>query len=367
MIDDSLGIGRGAPWALSPDRNFHACRSTGETRLSSRMQALLVRPRTLLTSKLLVISAAWLLLVGCGPRNSASSFQGYLEAEYLYIASPLGGNLQQLHVARGQTVSASAALFALDPEPEASIARKAKEDMRQAEARLKDLQKGKRPTEMAAIEARLQQAKVALQLAELELQRLEKLRTDNVVSMDELDRARATRDLYRAQVNEALAQLETASLGGRSDEIQVAEASLQSAAASLAQAQWSVSQKQQVAPTNGVVHDTLYHAGEWVGPGRPVVVLLPPRNIKVRFFAPQAALPSLTPGKAVNVTLDGAPTSYRARISYVSTQAEFTPPVIYSQQTRAKLTFLVEATFEINDVSGLRPGQPADVSMVTTP
>ena len=79
--------------------------------------------------------------------------------------------------------------------------------------------------------------------------------------------------------------------------------------------------------------------GEWVAAGNPVVELLPPANLKVRFFVPQAALPKIKPGETVSVTFDGGAHAYSATVNYISTQAEFTPPVIYSRENRAKLVY----------------------------
>ncbi len=135
------------------------------------------------------------------------------------------------------------------------------------------------------------------------------------------------------------------------------------AKAALEQARWVVGQKQQVAQTNGVVQDTLYREGEWIAAGKPVVSLLPPTHRKVRFFVPQDRLPDFQPGTSVKVGLDGVAEDLPAVISYVSTEAEFTPPVIYSRENRAKLVFMIEAVFAPENAARLNPGQPADVRL----
>jgi HlyD family secretion protein len=184
-----------------------------------------------------------------------------------------------------------------------------------------------------------------------------------VVSKEELDQARAQRDVDQAQVNQLMADLETARLGGREDVVRAAEAGVESQKAALDKARWSFDQKVQFAPTNAFVHDTLFRLGEWVASGNPVVELLPPGNVKVRFFVPQAALPRIKPGQTVSVTFDGGPHACSATVNYISTQAEFTPPVIYSQENRAKLVFMIEAKFSPADAADLRPGQPVDVEL----
>jgi HlyD family secretion protein len=116
------------------------------------------------------------------------------------------------------------------------------------------------------------------------------------------------------------------------------------------------------APRDGQVTDTLYVQGEWVPAGSPVVALLPPANIKVRFFVPEKILGSVKTGQAVSVRCDGCEKPISAHISYISPQAEYTPPVIYSRENRAKLVFLVEARPAPVEAAELHPGQPVEVT-----
>lgn len=300
------------------------------------------------------------LAAGCG-RPPADCFQGYIEGEFVHVGSPLGGTLTNLFVARGQEVAAGEALFALESEAEAAAAREAEQRLAQAQARLANLRKGRRPTEIASLEAQLAQAGANLRLAELELQRRQELRAGNVISPAELDATQAARDASQAALATLTAELETARLGAREDEIRAAESETQALAATLDKARWAVAQKHRAAPAAGAVQDTLYRVGEVVAPGNPVVTLLPPANLKARFFVPQAALPRFAPGGKVAVTFDGAPGAVAATVSFVATQAEFTPPVIYSRENRAKLVFMVEARFAAAEAGRLRVGQPVEV------
>ena len=111
----------------------------------------------------------------------------------------------------------------------------------------------------------------------------------------------------------------------------------------------------------GLVYDTLFRQGEWVPAGKPVVVLLPPQNIKVRAFVPETRIASIHYGEATNVTVDGLPHPFIGKVSYISPRAEYTPPVIYSRETRAKLVFMVELVFDPEAAAQLHPGQPVDV------
>jgi len=299
---------------------------------------------------------------GCAPEPSGA-WQGYIEGEFVYVGAPLGGTLSDLAVVRGQEVKTGQRLFDLERDAEGAVAREAEQRLAQGKARLENLTKGRRPTEIAALEAQLERARANLRLSELELERRSKLIQDKVVSPAELDLAKARRDADAAQLASLTAELETARLGARADEIKAAEADVQALEAALAKARWAVAQKSQVAPTNAWVQDTLYRPGEFVAAGNPVVSLLPPENLKVRFFVPQPQLASIQPGQPVSVRIDGVGTPLRATVNYIAPQAEFTPPVIYSQENRAKLVFMVEAAFAPADARRLRPGQPVDVRL----
>jgi len=316
--------------------------------------------------KWLVIPGAGALVAafatGCSG-NSSGNFQGYVEGEYVYVASPLGGALANLAVARGDSVKSGRLLFELERGSEAAALNQAEKNLAEARARLDDLNKGKRPTEIASLEAQLARAQANLKLAADDFARREKLGGDDVISREELDQARAQRDANQAQVDQLTADLQTARLGGREDVGRAAQDAVAAQKAALDKARWSFDQKQQFAPTNAFVQDTLYRPGEWVAAGNPVVELLPPANIKVRFFVPETALAQIKAGQTVSVTFDGGPRSYSATINYVSTQAEFTPPVLYNRENRAKLVYMIEAKFSPADAMDLRPGQPVVVEL----
>ena len=318
------------------------------------------------TRSILFLSAgalAAVLLTGCSG-GSSGALQGYIEGEYVYVAPPLGGALTNLAVARGGSVTNGQLLFELERGSEADAVRQAEKNLAQSQSQLDDLAKGQRPTEIAAFEAHLERAKANLKLSGDQFTRREKLGSDDVVSKEELDQARAQRDADQAQVKQLAADLETAKLGGREDAIRAAQAAVASQTAALDKAKWSFDQKQQFAPTNAFVQDTLYRQGEWVAAGNPVVMLLPPSNIKVRFFVPETALAQIKPGQTAEVSFDGAAKKFSATVNYISTQNEFTPPVIYNRENRAKLVFMIEAKFSPADAADFRPGQPVDVKLV---
>jgi HlyD family secretion protein len=238
--------------------------------------------------------ALLLLFAGCSDPKK-DRFQGYVEGEFVYVASPLAGQLETLSVQRGQQVTTGQPLFALDETAE---------------------------------RAAREQIEAALVLSERELGRQEKLFGTGVAATQDLDRARSARDQDRRRLD---------------------------------QTDWSFDQKKQSAPQAGLVYDTLFRQGEWVAAGKPVVVLLPPQNIKVRAFVPETRLGSIHYGETAQVTVDGVRSPFGGKVSYISPRAEYTPPVIYSRETRAKLVFMVELIFDPQAAANLHPGQPVDV------
>jgi HlyD family secretion protein len=299
---------------------------------------------------------------GCS-RETEGEFQGYIEGEYVYVASPIGGTLTNLAVARGDTVQAGQLLFALERESEAAAVREAEHNLSQVRAQWADLTKGKRPSEITSLEAQLERARADLKLSEAELVRRQDLLARNVVSPEELDQARAQRDADQAQVDQLAADLATGRLGGREDAVAAAQDFVAAQSNALVRARWSFDQKQQFAPAAGPVQDTLYRQGEYVAAGNPVVVLLPPDHVKVRFFVPETWLARVKVGGPARVTFDGAKHAYAGTVNYISTQAEYTPPVIYNRENRASLVYMIEAKFAAADAPDLRPGQPVDVQL----
>jgi HlyD family secretion protein len=281
----------------------------------------------------------------------------------VYVASPRSGALQELHVARGDRISAGALVFTLDQEPELAARNQARQQLAQARAAWEDAKKGKRPSEMESLEAQLAQAAATLKFSELELARLQRLRPSGAATDADLDRARAARDEDQARVVQLRAELETARLGARIDQVAAAEAEMLARQAALVQAEWNLAEKQQSAPQTSLVFDTLYREGEWVAAGRPVAALLPPENVKVRAFVPEARVAAIQMGDPVSVLLDGAPAPISGTVSFVSPQAEFTPPVIYSRESRQKPVIMIEIMFASEEAAKLHPGQPVDVEL----
>lgn len=312
--------------------------------------------------RILVPLTALGLLAGCQPRPS-DVYPGYAEGEYVRLAAPFAGSLTALNVKRGDQVAANAPLFALEQENERAARAEAAARLKRAEAQMSNIGTGKRPDEIAAVRAQLAQAEAAQKLSAAELARTEPLVAAKFLSPTKLDEARTALERDKARVAELNSQLKVAQLAGRPDELAAAAAEVRAANEFLAQADWKLAQKSQRSPVAAAVVDTLYTAGEWVQAGAPVVSLLPPENIKVRFFIPEKLLGAIKVGQSVQVSCDGCAAPLAATVSFIAPQAEYTAPLIYSKENRATLVFLVEARPKVEDAIKLHPGQPVEVKL----
>jgi len=271
-------------------------------------------------TNLIMLGSLLCLLAACSNPEHAS--QGYVEGEFRYIAANFSGTLQELYVDRGTPVKAGQLLFRLDPQPESD--------------QLKAAQ-----NQVLAAQADQQRSSAEITLQQLNYKRQDILFRKGVSNPDTLDRAKADLDTAKADFAQKIALLAVAE-------------------ASLFQAQWAYQQKTIAAPTNGIIFDIYYRKGELVAANYPVVSLLAPEDIKIVFFISETQLSTLKLGQTVQITCDSCqPVS--AKINFISPQAEYTPPVIYSEQTRDKLVYQIEARASLTDAINLHPGQPVSV------
>lgn len=312
---------------------------------------------TLLTALLIGVAC-----VGCS-RPVPNVYQGYVEGEFVYLASSQPGQLTQLLVSRGESVVAGAPMFSLEAKNESAAVRQADEELLAAQATQSDIETGKRSEEIDVLRAQRIQAEVDATRAATEYTRDQKQYRAGGIAQAELDDARARAESTAAKVRELASQLAVARLPSRAQQITAQGAQVGAAQAALAQAQWKLDQKSVRAPQAGLVFDTMYRLGEWVPAGSPVVRMLPPANIKVRFFVPETVVGSLALGRSVRIHCDGCAIDVSAVLTFISPQAEYTPPVIYSNESRAKLVFLVEARPKEVDAPKLHPGQPVEVTL----
>jgi HlyD family secretion protein len=311
-----------------------------------------------LTSWAGVIAAA--LLAGCGSKQEAG-WSGYAEADYVYVAAPLAGTLASLNVEAGQQVASGAPLFALESESETAAREEASARLSAAQFQADNTDKGKREIEVSVNQAQLAQARAQAELARLDLKRKSELVASGFISRAQMDEAQAVLQQAQARVAELSSAVQVARLPARSDERAAADAQVDAARQVLRQSEWRQQQKHQASPATGQVADTFFRPGEFVAAGQPVVALLPPANIKARFFIPEAEFGAVALGRAVTMECDGCGAPIAGLITHLATRPEYTPPVIYSNAQRSKLVFMAEAKPSPADAVRLRPGQPLSV------
>jgi HlyD family secretion protein len=294
--------------------------------------------------------------------TGALTWQGYADADYVKVGPTQQGLLTAVGVLRGDAVEAGALLFTQDETADRAARDQAARQLAQSEQQLENLKAGGKPTEIQQAEANLTDAHSTRDRMQADLQRGEQLRPVGGISIQALDQVRA--DFRSAQAKVAVAEAALAQLHaplGREWEIKAQSAAVEAARAALEMAEWRLAQRRVTAPVSARVADILARPGETVAAGAPVVSLLPPANILVRFFVPETALATIHKGDRVALHCDRCAPDLSATISFVSPQAEYTPPVIYSESSRSKLVYLIEARPRADLAALLNPGQPIEV------
>lgn len=313
--------------------------------------------------RLLAGASSILLLAGCAD-NSEPALNGYVEAELVRVASPVGGQLLRLNTSRGAQVVAGQPLFVLEQGSESAAVDEAAARLQQSRAQVEATRTTAPATgapvrepgqTMAVLTAQRLTARNELKQAEADLTRQQRLAAQHFFSPASLEAQVTRRNGAAAKLAEVDAQ------------IRAAQAGIDVSSAQLAQSRWRLNQKQVAAPVSARVEDTLYRVGEWVPAGAPVVSLLEAAAVKARFFVPEALLPRIKQGGKVSLRCDGCAAPVAATISFIARNAEFTPPVIYSRENRSRLVYLIEALPAPADAGKLRPGQPLDVYLEPAP
>lgn len=306
----------------------------------------------------MVIALALIAGLTLLPRGHKQTLlSGYVEGDALYLASPVSGALTDLQVEKGARVIAGQRLFSIDPAQPTAARDQAKAEVAAASAQAQDARRGLRPVELAVYDANVAAAEARLREAEAVLSRIRPLAAKGIFAPARLDDARAARDAALAQLTAARRQRDAAALGAREGQITAADSRVNQARAGAAAAAARLADTSPQAPGAGLVEDVYYQKGEWVIANQPVMALLPDDRIKLRFFVPEAERARYAPGGTVRFSCDGCASGLTAKIDFVSPRPEFTPPIIYSRESRDRLVYLVEARPSVR----LNPGQPVDV------
>lgn len=312
--------------------------------------------------KILLAVVGLAFLCGCGESSTSASFNGYVEAELIYVSALESGWIVSNMVNEGDRVDRGQLLFELDNDRQRFDLNEALARFSQAEAQVNDLSIGARPDEISRLNAQLKEAAAARALAEVELRRISALRAKGLVSQSNVDQVKAEFNVAAARVDSIEAQIRLANLAARENTLLAAKAALNTTQVSLERAKWRLEQRVLRAPRSGRIEQVYFREGEQLGARSPALALLPDDGLKARFFVPQHKLSSVPVGTEVSVKQDGVVDDIIASVSFVSREPEYTPPVIYSVKLRQKMVFLVEAKLPAG--SGLHPGQPVDIDLL---
>ena len=288
---------------------------------------------------------------------------GYVEGDFVLLAPIEVAQVQSISVKRGDRVEVGQIVAVMESDDARIAVAQAEAALAEAEAQLANLQIGRRPEEIAALDAMVSSAKAEAEEKHRVLTRLTDLLERGTAARATFDEARTAVEVAEARINQAEANLAVAKLPARPEEINAAESQVKQAQTSLEQARWRLSKRSLTAPAAGRVNDVIRNPGDVAGPSAPVISMLPDGAVKLSLFVPQRSFSSVEVGEILKVRCDGCPDGLEARISYVSPDPEFTPPVIYSLETRQKLVYLVEAR-PVDAASQLQPGQIVDVQLV---
>ncbi|PWJ90526.1 HlyD family secretion protein [Mesorhizobium loti] len=300
------------------------------------------------------------LFGACAP--AAPLAVGYVEGDYVLLAPIEVAQVETVTVKRGDRVVPGTTVVTLESADAKIAVAQAEAGLAQAQAQLADLQIGKRPEEIAVLKAEVDMASAQAADAKRKFDRAADLFKRGAGTQADFDTASATLETANAQVGQATANLAVGGLPARPETIKAADNQVKQAQATLEQAQWRLSKRVLGAPSPGRVNDVIRNPGDTAGPTAPVISILPDGAVKLSVYIPESAFSSVKVGTLLGVHCDGCGEGVKARVSYVSPDPEFTPPVIYSLENRQKLVYLVEARPE-GDAGPLQPGQIVDVDL----
>lgn len=295
--------------------------------------------------------------------SATHSTVGYIEGDYRYLVAPRSGWLKSVTVNLGDTLHRGQLAFNYRSDAEQFAVNQADAQLQSQIAQSQNLTTGARPEEIASLQAQFKAAQAQLLLAKQTLERYQMLQRSDAVAQVQVDEMVTQVRTAQAAVDSIQAQIRAANLPARQQTQNASIATSKAAKAALEKAQYDLSQLNVNSELAGEVIQVYYHTGEYVTQGQPIVQILPHANRKVIFYVPQDKLSTLRVGQVVNLQGIGSQQSLsNASIRYISPQASYTPPVIYSNENADKLTFRVEGVLNTADnMPNLQVGQPVQV------
>jgi len=321
----------------------------------------------LVIAGLLVATALiWLALFRTGEAPGGISASGTVEATESDLGFVTGGRIAQVQVREGDRVAAGSVLARLDAEELEARQAQAAAQVAAARARLDELERGARPAERAQARATEEAARERLEDAARSLERTRVLYDGGAVAREVLDRAETAHRVAAAQHTQALEQLRLVLEGAAAEQLAAQRAVVRQAEAAHEQVRVAVDRTRLVAPSPGIVTVRHRQAGESVSPGAPVVTLMDPDDRWVRIYVPGDEVGRVALGQAARISSDSHPDSiFTGRVTYIASEAEFTPRNVQTSEERVKLVYAVKVAIDGDRGLALKPGMPADIRFET--
>ena len=290
---------------------------------------------------------------------------GTIEVTSVALSFKIGGRLTERLVDEGQAVTAGQLIARLEDDELQQERNSRNAEERASKAAVADLEAGSRREEIAQGEAALARIRADGERLSKDAVRAEALFKREVIPQKELEAARAARDASAAAVHEAEQRLKLLKSGPRPDAVRQAQARVEGASAGKALAETRLSQSQLASPLSGLVLTKHAEPGEMLAPGAPVVTVGKMDEVWLRAYIPETELGRVKVGQAARVTVDSWPgRNFDGKISFISSEAEFTPKNVQTARERVKLVYRIKITLA-NPKMELKPGMPADAAIET--
>ena len=310
-----------------------------------------------------IASLGCLFVLSACSKSDDNSVQGYIEGELIYLSSSQSGALTVLNVQRGDSVDAQKIVFQLNAQPESDQLVQAESTLASDQSTLQDMELGQRPEEIQEIEADIDATQAAITYYAAQMHRFEQLSKQDYAAKADYDESVYQYGTNTATQKRLRAELALAYQGQRQYQIQAQMQAVQAGGANVAVAKWNEMQKTVTTGVSGIIFDTYYKLGEWVTAGQAVLSVQTPENIHVIFFVSESQLGKIQLGNQVAFQCDACQNPTIGTINYISPSAEYTPPVIYSEDMRSKLVYEIRASIPKDIALRYHPGQPVDVAL----
>lgn len=291
----------------------------------------------------LAILAPLLCLIAC--ESQPDALHGYAEGRFRLLTTQDSGQIAQILSKDGMRVAAGTPIATLDTAVQEAEVEHAAARLAAAQSQLADSARGGRTQLVEAAQQRLASAQAAAISAQQDYDRIKPLFDRGVVAKSRLDSTLSRLREAKASVAERTEEVTLARLPQREDRIKALEADVAAARAALDSQRQRLKRMQLTAPSDGVIDRVLRRAGEVAGPGAPIIRFLPDDGRMAVLFVPEPKRTAITVGQQLSIECDGCETKLAAQVDVLASDAEFTSPMIFSDQERARLVYRLEARF----------------------